>query len=238
MLLLLQMGVNRCRRYWYYNIGNPATYYQVDLINVRLEQIAIQRQIIQAGIKGDYQTRLNLANLLNQSTIPDVAPEENLQRMIEYFTKFEQEGIQSFIPSEITTLESIAHQCPFQGGPAVYIARALYKMINDSVEYNDDAVCLLDGIYRSGKADSNLNEFVLMPNPANESVQVAYINNEASIQSIKLIDIAGREIFNITLNDPFRSYNLSTKALTSGIYRVIVESTYGSVSSKNLVVSH
>jgi hypothetical protein len=77
-----------------------------------------------------------------------------------------------------------------------------------------------------------------MPNPANETVQIAYINNELAIQSIKLIDIAGRTIFDTTLNDQFRSYILSTKELTSGIYRVIVVSTLGKVSSKNLLVSH
>jgi hypothetical protein len=83
-----------------------------------------------------------------------------------------------------------------------------------------------------------LDEFVLMPNPANETVQVAYINNELAIQTIKLIDISGRVISSTTLNAPFRSFNLNTKDLSSGLFRVIVVSTTGSMSSKNLVVSH
>jgi len=77
-----------------------------------------------------------------------------------------------------------------------------------------------------------------MPNPANETVQVAYINNELAIQSIKLIDIAGRVISSTTLNAPFRSFDLNTKELSSGLYRVIVVSNVGSLSSKNLVISH
>jgi hypothetical protein len=111
-------------------------------------------------------------------------------------------------------------------------------MLNDSIEYNDAAVCLLDGIYRKGNYNMVLDEFVLMPNPANETVQVAYINNELAIQSIKLIDIAGRQVFSSTLSNSFRSYNLNTKELSSGLYRVIVVSNAGSISSRNLVVSH
>lgn len=111
-------------------------------------------------------------------------------------------------------------------------------MINDSVEYNDDAVCLLDGIYRSGYDNINLDEFVLMPNPANESVQVAYINNELAIQSLRLIDLSGREVYSVELENPFRSYTLNTTNLSSGLYRVIVNSSNGSISSKNLVINH
>ena len=50
-------------------------------------------------------------------------------------------------------VQTITQQCPFAGGTAVYRARGMYELINDSIVYDDDAVCLAQGLYRSSNHD-------------------------------------------------------------------------------------
>ena len=40
---------------------------------------------------------------------------------------------------------SIAEQCPYSGGVAVYIARSLIALFNDSIIYDDENNCLQQG---------------------------------------------------------------------------------------------
>ena len=63
---------------------------------------------------------------------------------------------------------NIAQQCPYAGGPAVYIARGLLRVVNDSIEYFDDVVCLQYGIFRTANISVQSGEptIKLIPNPA------------------------------------------------------------------------
>ena len=40
----------------------------------------------------------------------------------------------------------IATQCPLIGGPAVYLARPIVELFDESITYNDAAVCLSQGV--------------------------------------------------------------------------------------------
>ncbi|MBL0051710.1 MAG: hypothetical protein IPP29_09480 [Bacteroidetes bacterium] len=40
----------------------------------------------------------------------------------------------------------IATQCPLIGGPAVYLARPIVELYDDNIVYNDQAVCLSQGV--------------------------------------------------------------------------------------------
>ena len=44
---------------------------------------------------------------------------------------------------------AIAQLCPYHGGAAVYTARFFVSFINDSMEYDDQTVCLQQGILRA-----------------------------------------------------------------------------------------
>jgi len=51
------------------------------------------------------------------------------------------QGLPDSINSYQSDLYAIATQCPLRGGPAVYFARSLYSLINDSIIYDDDQKC-------------------------------------------------------------------------------------------------
>jgi hypothetical protein len=77
------------------------------------------------------------------------------------------------IASQFSNFLYIAQQCPYSGGAAVFQARwYVHKFINDSIEYDDKATCLTQGIYRlpSNTSLFTLNkniDFSIAPNPNN-----------------------------------------------------------------------
>ncbi len=43
-------------------------------------------------------------------------------------------------------IETVAYQCPMAGGNAVFRARAIYSLMNENAEYDDQFICLQQGI--------------------------------------------------------------------------------------------
>ncbi len=48
---------------------------------------------------------------------------------------------EEFSTSELSYLNQIANLCPLEGGQAVYRARAIIRLFNDSIYYNDGLAC-------------------------------------------------------------------------------------------------
>ncbi|MBL7928627.1 MAG: hypothetical protein JNL47_03995 [Bacteroidia bacterium] len=68
-------------------------------------------------------------------------------------------------------LLAIAQQFPYKGGRAVYEARAMLKLFNDTIHYNDTQECLMQGIYRfsnSTAEEAKMATIDIIPNPARE----------------------------------------------------------------------
>jgi hypothetical protein len=118
-------------------------------------------------------------------------------------------GNYSFDSTQQAQLESIAFQCPFKGGNAVYKARSLYVIIKDTT-YNDSLYCAnAEKRSRFSDPENGANEqlsgegdkkkgFKLYPNPASNALFLDY-----SIQmqgTLALFDSNGKEVKRIPLN--------------------------------------
>lgn len=133
-------------------------------------------------------------------------------------------------------LLSIAEQCPYYGGEAVYRARSVLMLVNDSLGYNDDANCLLYGIYRNGQTITNNNlKIVVKPNPANEYVFVKIICNSDEKFNIQIVDAYGRIVCkeNLRCN---KENKIITRELSQGIYSLLVKTTKGNKTYKIAIV--
>jgi hypothetical protein len=160
------------------------------------------------------------AAMKNQNLVPVELPEIDAAIINEIYTLYETDG-EIPIEQELSTILSVANQCPYAGGKAVYQARALVHLFTDSVQYNDEAVCLQSGIFRVGEEnkENQTLSFSLSPNPAKEKVRVNFSLKVDEPFTIQLLDITGREI-------KCQSFATSAKvelditALPSGMYIV------------------
>ncbi len=83
---------------------------------------------------------------LNGSISPVNIPDENEQIINEII--LEASFTSANLLAQYNQLLGVAIQCPYMGGPAVYRARTLLSFLTDSLIYNDDDICALNGIYR------------------------------------------------------------------------------------------
>ena len=112
----------------------------------------------------------------------------------------------------------------------MYRARAIYEMINDSIEYDDSTVCRVAGYYRTTmqeiveqlnvKSPISLDEqnikMQIYPNPAKESITL--LTNKYVNGFIILFDVTGKKLITQEFNSVLTSIDL--RPYSSGIYFV------------------
>jgi hypothetical protein len=138
-------------------------------------------------------------------------------------------GIDTLTASDLRVLQTIIHLCPQAGGNAVYRARAIYEMINDSVEYDDSTICRVAGYYRTAMQEitEQINyvpkvvaaekfEFTVFPNPIKSELNLLFNKNTSG--TIKINDALGKLVYSGTMNNEVSKYLIDLKHLSTGIY--------------------
>jgi hypothetical protein len=123
--------------------------------------------------------------------------------------------------------------------PAVYQARNLIDMINDTMDYNDDAICLQSGIYRIGTKDSTekpLPEISIIPNPANEQVEVRINGKLDGLCLITITNMLGQKAMIDEMACLQHNKKIDVRSLGVGVYTVKVQNNNMSKTAK-LVIS-
>ncbi len=178
------------------------------------------------------------ANLVNGSIIPVELPEINGQAVNELYLQSLSTDFIEYSPSQVYQLFSIAQQCPYAGGPAVYMARAIYHDINDEWEYDDISTCLAQGIFRTTQSVEQLEmkKLVLKPNPASDKVEIQF-NPEKNVEyGLEIFDNTGRYIKKITLPSDQPSYILNISELYSGLYVVKLKANNSVIDRTKLLI--
>ena len=119
-----------------------------------------------------------------------------------------------------------ATQCPAAGGPAVEKARTFIALVNDSMNYDDDAVCLQSGIYKligSNPSTTNIaNEIRIQPNPAIDEIGIILTGKLEGMCRIELLDAVGRIVLTNKMNCKDKSKTIDISTLKQGMYSVKV----------------
>ena len=114
-----------------------------------------------------------------------------------------------------SSIYAIAQQCPLSGGPAVFRARSLYKIIDPNIHYNDDLACQQSG-RQLRLASKNQFPVGVFPNPASTEVTITYAIN--SDQLLQIVDGLGRICMEVLLNPKENRVTKNISQLTDGIY--------------------
>jgi len=85
----------------------------------------------------------------------------------------------SFSPTDSASIYSIASLCPALGGKAVYKARSLYALLNDSIYFDDDSLCVSQSVMFRLQENQNQAEILkaiekIYPNPVIDILNIAF----------------------------------------------------------------
>jgi hypothetical protein len=147
------------------------------------------------------------------------------------------------IPSTTTNLElvnqikAIADQCPIEGGRSVYEARSWYRRFDPLATWDDEGICGANrGVEQrsSTEADQSLSYWVL-PNPANDQIQIVPILSTPQQAKFSLFRFDGQLVQQINLND---NASMNLGHLPNGIYSYTISTENGTVQSGKLIIQH
>jgi hypothetical protein len=179
----------------------------------------------------------NSADITNSQVLPTGIPDANYTTMYDIEILFEEFGDSIIIPN-YNMIYGIASQCPYSGGEAVYRARAYIAMINDTIEYDDETACLMDGIYREeGSSTKSLqSDIQIIPNPASDLINIKLNNSEAKMCDLSIYNAIGQKIIFKHLDCKHSTYSIDISGLLPGPYSVKVNIDDMAAIIKKLII--
>jgi len=181
---------------------------------------------------------INTAMQIDSSVQSNELPEQNEKMINEIDWLFQLQGVVQ-ISVHQSQLIDIANQCPFEGGKAVYRARALLSAINSDVAYDDLSICLSEGIYRSVNTSliKAKQEIILKPNPTSEYTEVLFSGYEIGICTLSIFNEVNQVVGSFQFNCADKKFRLNTANFSPGVYTVrIVIDNADVVTSKLIIV--
>ncbi|MBL0051990.1 MAG: hypothetical protein IPP29_11035 [Bacteroidetes bacterium] len=167
----------------------------------------------------------NDAEQINDNVVATEVNEMNEKIINAARIDYESNGITAII-SNYNDILSVATQCPYAGGKAVYISRNLIAQVNDSMLYDDADVCLQMGIYRQALKDNSnkiINYFEIIPNPANEKASIVIKNNFDGFCKIIIYDNINRIVTEAIFDCIKKRYDINTSSFPQGVYQIVIE---------------
>ena len=92
----------------------------------------------------------------------------------------------------------------------------------------------IDNTIDISEIDKNLEYFTLLPNPANESIDIRF--SESGNHKIKVTDILGKIIMEKTTNE--NSLTINSSQLPNGIYFVFEFNSKNQIFTQKLIIVH
>ena len=123
-----------------------------------------------------------------------------------------------FTTEQATTLFDIASQCPMLGGNAVFKARSLYGLIDDTYSFDDSLLCAPFGIDVKRLTTQRINSVSVMPNPASDEATLVFAQelNEPGI--LIMYDAMGAEVLRSGIPRRTMLVAFSTATLAPALY--------------------
>lgn len=133
------------------------------------------------------------------------------------------QGNYSFSEQDSSTIYNIASLCPALGGKSVYKARSLYSLLNDSIFFDDDSLCVSQSVMFRLQENMNQTQVLkafakIYPNPTQDLITIDFENDLKSPVTFKLYNALGKLITSRTLNKTFEQLSLKELSNQNGLY--------------------
>lgn len=143
------------------------------------------------------------------------------------------DGLTSIQASE---LFDIANQCPMMGGNAVFKARSLYWLIDDSYNFDDQALCLQHGIIVKSLSAKTINAVAVVPNPASDEATLVFDRELDEPGVFVVYDAVGAEVMRHVVPIEMPRLAFSTASLPPALYHYQVRGPSGVLGLGKLTI--
>ncbi|MEP7170119.1 MAG: T9SS type A sorting domain-containing protein [Bacteroidota bacterium] len=204
--------------------SNQTTNYSL-LRQQKIDSINVYQLIIEDSLnsrKSISAAKISNAESKNNLVLANDLPNDNQKVINQKEILLRRSGIDTLMQAYSEIL-SIAQECPYAGGSAVYRARAIIEMMNIEMDYDDDAVCSEIGIYRQSKNEDETPQILIIPNPANDKIEIILKGKYEGLCCITVSDALGKSQIEKTFNCIDKSYILNVKRLSPAAYFVHVK---------------
>ncbi len=154
--------------------------------------------------------------------------EQNEQRFNLIYLTVLQDERSEFTEDEIEDIYDVANQCALSGGVGVYKMRSLYNFVNNTTEFDDDALCSYSPRIAQADKQNSISDFVYVyPNPNNGDFMIQYKLNEDETAEVSILNTIGEKVFTKELIGAsiIKQVNVRLPNLSSGIYFCNVKSS-------------
>ena len=173
----------------------------------------------------------------NDSINPDGIYELNEQIINGIYLTTIAQGIFEFTNDQVDSIYQIAWQCPFIGGPAVYSARSLYGYMDDTTYFDDDLICISQGIAPrlANKSDKELH-FSVYPNPAKGKATLTYELDDDRNGKFILYNSLGEMQVSYILDSKKQEFDFDTSSFANGVYYFFIKNIERTLFKGKLVL--
>lgn len=202
---------------------------------------SIQIGIRQLGSMSENDRITAVASLLSQNNnlTGSAAYQTNEKTVNEIFLNTVAINQFSFSESQVSTLISIADDCPLSGGEAVLRARTMLTLLDESpVAYDDDDLCGVG--WRSEKEQKNIysSTLRLYPNPADNELTVEYQFADDAERRLLLYNVYGQIAKAISLPVSGEKVSIPAIDMAAGVYWYVSSGSGAIVLSGKILIIH
>jgi predicted transcriptional regulator len=145
-------------------------------------------------------------------------------------------GYHHLTAQQMLEIEPIAEDCPLNGGSAVFMARALYRL-NIARVFLDDKLCLPVAQNVDREITPKTNQIEIVPNPAQDHVTIEGIRaSESEPAFVRLLTLNGQELKQVATKST--ALQFSTADIPQGMYLCSVQAFDGKSTTLKLIVQH
>ena len=219
----------------YEKVRNEDSLYVLNGNSQHLAQISILQDSIAAKTTADntiwtniQNTRNNTATILdidNSNILVSAIFEENEKKVNEVYLNTIAKRNFDYSASHLSLLESVASQCPWEGGNAVFRARGMLALVQ-RVIINDESMCNAAKSYSNEEDKHVIEEFIveneyikLYPNPAQNYITIELQSKiDAKIESVEIFNISGQGLKYYNNISTEQLFQIELESLSEGMY--------------------
>lgn len=179
---------------------------------------------------------LTTARSLNSTLGTAEVHEANEKQVNDYVLTLAELG-KLALKNDLPAILAIAEQCPDLGGTAVFRARALAALLGSDLVYDDSKACAeIMGIPGKKLVPITSGTAHVFPNPTNSQITVNA--GAVAILSLKLTDIFGRVVYEMTSNPKAQitQLQIDVSPFKAGLYVVVLQLADGISVSRKITI--
>jgi hypothetical protein len=200
-----------------------------------MDSLSQNRDQIIESLKQSYYSFLSNTDLQNGLVNTATDMEIILKDVYQiYYNTIAQDNMY-FTASQIARLEQIVYMCPYEAGPGLDLARALYSFVKDTVYFDED-VCQQHNI--QFRLQHNKQGFDVFPNPANDLLTIVRYGNLEQGAEVVLYDLLGKSVISGKFESGDKNILLDIQKVTSGVYICKLNDNHGDEKFVKLIIAH